>query len=363
MKRIIRKELRNKGITLIALVITVVVLLILAGITIAVISGNNGILQNATNAKQENSKATEKEILNIALNEWQIEKNTGTLTLEDFLKDKFGENNVIQDSNTQNYIVTIEKYIGEIDNEGNLINFEEKTVTSDEDTLIGEAINAEKYGYKVIGYNVQEKEMKTDVWRLFYQDKNYTYLITDECVGSYQPINYIQDYLDASYVSIVGQKLSPMLLKLESYFNDSNKNDNIRATAWLTDTEKWEEFKNEDAVFAIGSPTIELYVASYNATANVNNRDNIYIFAYDNSYDYDLDNRIETECNNGIYTKSSDVICCWIASPGLNNKKLFSMPTNNGNYGQSGIAISGAVRPIVCMPTSIFEEKYKLSNE
>ena len=35
---------KNKGITLIALVITIVVLLILAGITISTITGENGIL-------------------------------------------------------------------------------------------------------------------------------------------------------------------------------------------------------------------------------------------------------------------------------------------------------------------------------
>ena len=41
----------NKGITLIALVITIIVLLILAGITIAMLTGENGILGNATKAK------------------------------------------------------------------------------------------------------------------------------------------------------------------------------------------------------------------------------------------------------------------------------------------------------------------------
>ena len=38
------KTKENKGITLIALVITIIVLLILAGVTIATLVGNNGIL-------------------------------------------------------------------------------------------------------------------------------------------------------------------------------------------------------------------------------------------------------------------------------------------------------------------------------
>ena len=41
----------NSGITLIALVITIIVLLILAGVTIATLTGDNGILTQATNAK------------------------------------------------------------------------------------------------------------------------------------------------------------------------------------------------------------------------------------------------------------------------------------------------------------------------
>ena len=43
---------RKNGITLVALVVTIVVLLILAGVTIAALSGDNGILQNAIRAKE-----------------------------------------------------------------------------------------------------------------------------------------------------------------------------------------------------------------------------------------------------------------------------------------------------------------------
>lgn len=54
---------KAKGITLIALVITIVILLILAGVTIASLSGENGILKNATQAKLNTEIATEKEIV------------------------------------------------------------------------------------------------------------------------------------------------------------------------------------------------------------------------------------------------------------------------------------------------------------
>ena len=52
---------RNKGITLIALVITIIVLLILAGVAIAMLSGENGILKKAAQAKTETEQAQKEE--------------------------------------------------------------------------------------------------------------------------------------------------------------------------------------------------------------------------------------------------------------------------------------------------------------
>ena len=59
--------MRNqKGITLIALVITIIVLLILAGVTIAMLSGDNGILGRATTTKEANAESTAREQANLA---------------------------------------------------------------------------------------------------------------------------------------------------------------------------------------------------------------------------------------------------------------------------------------------------------
>ena len=60
----IQNQIRTqKGITLLALVITIIVLLILAGITINAITGDNGIIGNAGRAKEEAEIANEKDIL------------------------------------------------------------------------------------------------------------------------------------------------------------------------------------------------------------------------------------------------------------------------------------------------------------
>ena len=58
-KKVLKRK--ERGITLIALVITIIVLLILAGVSIAMLTGNNGILTQAQKAKNETEKAQAEE--------------------------------------------------------------------------------------------------------------------------------------------------------------------------------------------------------------------------------------------------------------------------------------------------------------
>ena len=57
------KKIKNKGITLIALIVTIIVLIILAGIAISMLTSNNNILRNSTEAREETRKATATEIM------------------------------------------------------------------------------------------------------------------------------------------------------------------------------------------------------------------------------------------------------------------------------------------------------------
>ena len=65
---------KNKGITLIALVITIVILLILAGIAIAALTGDNGLFSRAQQAKEETIKSQLKEEITMAIQEIQAEE-------------------------------------------------------------------------------------------------------------------------------------------------------------------------------------------------------------------------------------------------------------------------------------------------
>lgn len=59
----------QNGITLVALVITIIVLLILAAVTIAALGGQNGILTNASNSQVQNQLGEAKDLINLAVNE------------------------------------------------------------------------------------------------------------------------------------------------------------------------------------------------------------------------------------------------------------------------------------------------------
>lgn len=59
---------KQNGITLIALVITIIVLLILAGVSIAMLTGDNGILTKAGESKVKSQRAEADETLKLAIN-------------------------------------------------------------------------------------------------------------------------------------------------------------------------------------------------------------------------------------------------------------------------------------------------------
>ena len=63
----------QNGITLIALVITIIVLLILAGVSIAMLTGENGILTKATSAKKESAIGEVEEAVKLGIAEIQAD--------------------------------------------------------------------------------------------------------------------------------------------------------------------------------------------------------------------------------------------------------------------------------------------------
>ena len=68
----------NKGITLVALVVTIVVLLILAGVSINLVLGNNGIIAKAKDAETKSAEASQNDLKGMSDLEDEMDKQLGT---------------------------------------------------------------------------------------------------------------------------------------------------------------------------------------------------------------------------------------------------------------------------------------------
>ena len=117
---------RNHGITLIALVVTIIVLLILAAISIGVLTGDNGIIKQSQQAKEETEIAEEKEVLNLSIAQATGEDVYGNLEEEPFREklndnaegtelEKIGDNYKVTFPSDREYIVTGNGDINPID--------------------------------------------------------------------------------------------------------------------------------------------------------------------------------------------------------------------------------------------------------
>ena len=129
---------KNKGITLIALIITIILLLILSSLAIATLTGENGLFARTKQAKQAQIEAELKEKLNLSIQELQVEK-LAEATLDDitqeWLTQKLSEYNpILKEDGTTNskkvtlqkngiiksYLIDINLNITEIENENNI---------------------------------------------------------------------------------------------------------------------------------------------------------------------------------------------------------------------------------------------------
>lgn len=115
--------LRNKGITLIALVITIIILLILAGISIATLTGENGVLTKANTAQIQTKEKSAKEKIEIAITS-SIDED-GSFNVEDFEKEIENLGGTITEKTEETITVEMDDYEAVIDiKRGKIIKFE-----------------------------------------------------------------------------------------------------------------------------------------------------------------------------------------------------------------------------------------------
>ena len=105
-------KIRESGITLIALVVTIVVLLILAGVSISMLTGENGIISQANEANLKNNHGTVLEALRLKVMDYFTENEENLIDDELILL----KNDEIID---ENYIVNVEKLLNKKLSTGN----------------------------------------------------------------------------------------------------------------------------------------------------------------------------------------------------------------------------------------------------
>ncbi len=94
----------NKGVTLVALVITIIVLLILAGVTLSMVIGNNGIFTKANDASNKTSLSAATDAVRMALLETQTSaykddnNYTSDFTVAKLVSDTTGYGKTFEDS-------------------------------------------------------------------------------------------------------------------------------------------------------------------------------------------------------------------------------------------------------------------------
>ena len=124
----------DKAITLIALIVTIVILLILAGISIQAIT-NTGLFANAKKSKEESKRADADEQLKLMLYEWSMERAEDNIALIDFLNKKVEDSKIEYVEETDDGIeVYIDGYMEVLDNKGNVIQEMQRTIARPEIT-------------------------------------------------------------------------------------------------------------------------------------------------------------------------------------------------------------------------------------
>lgn len=166
-QRKMERKRHIKGITLIALIITIIVLLILAGVTIGAITGQNGTINQANAAKEQTEIAQEKETLEIATVKAMGKDKEGNVTkmyLDQELDESVGVSKYSSDDQTTDlgiivtYLNSGRSYL--VDASGNVTDYDKNGDSEEPEEPEVPDITLEIGDY--VEYNVTYTDMETD---------------------------------------------------------------------------------------------------------------------------------------------------------------------------------------------------------
>ena len=278
------KTKEAKGITLIALVITIIVLLILAGVTIATLTGDNGILGKANDAKTQTEQAKEDENLKIAIA--GSYGTDGKLNLKD-LKDNLTNQGIDYDKNNTGFplevIVNGEKK--KIDANGNVtVKLESVADSKTNGTVFKDTTTLEDtYGNQVKvpkGFKIANDSATDVIGGIVIEDATYTNTIGSQFV--WIPVGTGENAIKKANNKTVEIKLSRYTFAndgtptdqgdniINSYYQELATSNYGNATA--KDIEKFKTSANSNHGYYIGR--YEAGVVDYNSSVSTSNSNN-----------------------------------------------------------------------------------------
>ena len=279
-----QKLKESKGITLIALVITIIVLLILAGVTIATLTGDNGILGKANDAKTQTEQAKEDENLKIAIA--GSYGTDGKLNLKD-LKDNLTNQGIDYDKNNTGFplevIVNGEKK--KIDANGNVtVKLESVADSKTNGTVFKDTTTLEDtYGNQVKvpkGFKIANDSATDVIGGIVIEDATYTNTIGSQFV--WIPVGTGENAIKKANNKTVEIKLSRYTFAndgtptdqgdniINSYYQELATSNYGNATA--KDIEKFKTSANSNHGYYIGR--YEAGVVDYNSSVSTSNSNN-----------------------------------------------------------------------------------------
>lgn len=252
-------EKGNKGITLIALVITIVVLLILVGVTITTLTGDNGLLQKANEAKTETEKSAIREEIDLLL----LQAKMG-----DKIEDIFKEGTVTKDGAVyevsykgNDFLVSDEnKYIEKVEPayEGEwTFNTSTQTLTKYNGDLTTKRGNQE-IGEVIVPNYYNGKRVKAIANGILRENPNLTKLIISygiETIGGltfYSCSNLKGDLIIPNSVTELGSAAFQNCSSLDGKLKLSNNLDIINAFTFLGCSSLKGNIEIPDSVTSIG---------------------------------------------------------------------------------------------------------------
>ena len=278
-----QKLKENKGITLIALVITIIVLLILAGVTIATLTGDNGILKKAGDAKTQTEQAKEDENLKIAIA--GSYGTDGKLNLKDLKENLKNQGISYTNSNEFPLEVTVNGEKKKIDANGNIIGSIQSlktkgTVFNDTTTL------EDTYGNQVTipkGFKIASDSATEVTGGIVIEDATYTKTIGSQFV--WIPVGTGENAIKKENKETVEIELGRYDFTKNSdgtittsEYSGSNTEDTTashnssRENAIAKDIEKFKTSANSNHGYYIGR--YEAGVVDYNSSVSTSNSNN-----------------------------------------------------------------------------------------